>query len=71
LGDISEDILVNPIPTCAEALHVAKTLSHYTRGEDDPFLQQLDLLQVKFGQQTCTLEMKNIRATKITSYFVQ
>ena len=71
LGDISEDILVDPIPTCAEALHVAKTLSRYIRGEVDPFLQQLDLSLVKFGQRTRTLEMKNMRATKITSYFVQ
>jgi len=60
-----------PIPTRAEALRAAKTLSRYTRGEDDPFLQQLDSSLVKFGQRTRTLEMKNMRATKITSYFVQ
>ena len=71
LGDISKDILVDPIPTCAKALRAAKTLSRYIRGEVDPFLQQLDLSLVKFGQRTRTLEMKNMRATKITSYFVQ
>ncbi|KAH9050854.1 hypothetical protein EDB83DRAFT_2316979 [Lactarius deliciosus] len=68
--DISEVIPMDPIPTRAEALRAAKTLSRYTRDKNDPFLQQLDSTLVTFGRRTRALEMKNMRATRITSYFV-
>ncbi|KAI9443891.1 hypothetical protein H4582DRAFT_1807664 [Lactarius indigo] len=68
---ISEDIPMDPIPTHAEALRAAKTLSRYTRDKNDPFLQQLDSTLVTFGWRTCALEMENMRASRITSYFVR
>ncbi|KAH9042419.1 hypothetical protein EDB84DRAFT_1436397 [Lactarius hengduanensis] len=69
--DISKDIPMDPIPMCAEALCAAKTLSRYTRDKNDPFLQELDSTLVTFSRRTRALGMDNMRATRMTSYFVQ
>jgi hypothetical protein len=62
--NVDEDTL-DPIPTRAEALCAAKTLSHYTKDKDDPFLRQVDST---FGRRTSILEMNNMEDTKITSF---
>lgn len=62
--------LMDPILTCAEALRAAMTLCCNAMDKEHPFLQKLEPTLVSFGQKTRTLEMRNMKETKTTSYFV-
>jgi hypothetical protein len=55
----------------AEAVRTVLTLSCYTLDKDDPFLQNLDSTLTTFRWNERVLGTKNMRETRITSYFNQ
>ena len=69
--DVDKDPPVDPIPTCAEAIRAALVVSHYTIDKADPILLEVELALASFRRWARILAMRDMKDSKITSYFVQ
>jgi hypothetical protein len=67
--EIDKDPLVDPIPSCAEAIHAALIVSCYTMDKGDPILQEVEPVLASFRWQAHVLKMSSMKETKIT-YFI-
>jgi hypothetical protein len=63
------DELVKLTPTYSEALQAALVFGRYIKEFDDPLLQKFEVMLDLVGKRTWVLEVKNMKDTKITSYF--
>ena len=69
--DVDEDLPVDPIPTRAEAIRAALVVSRYTIDKADPILQEVEPALASFRRRARVLAMRDMKDSKITSYFVQ
>ena len=68
--DFDEDLLVDPILTCAEAIRAALMISRYSMHQADPILQEVEPALASFKRRARILETRDMKESKITSYFV-
>ena len=68
--DFDEDLLVDPIPTRAEAIRAALMISRYSMHQADPILQEVEPALASFKRRARILETRDMKESKITSYFV-
>lgn len=67
--NIDEDLPVDPIPTRAEAIRAALTISRYTMDKGDTILQEVEPALASFRRRARILETKDMKESRITSYF--
>lgn len=72
LGDGDDVNILEPVPTCCEALQFAFGLKQYLRALDDdlPFARKLEVMLGSFGQQTHTAMTWDMTETKLTDFLL-